>query len=101
MSTETETSHYLPFENANWGSVRAALSLLALAQLLLLSIYLEYAPGYFITSLALGSAASYFLMTLTRPRKALAMTGVPDAEKTDHIGSIALWKGWVAPSKIV
>ncbi len=87
MSTGTETGHHLPVQTANWKTVRAALGLLALAQLLLLSMYLEYAPGYTLASLALGSAAFYFLMTLTRPRKDVAITVIPNVEKTDQIGS--------------
>ena len=87
MSTETEINHHLPFINANWGTVRAALGLLALAQLLLLSIYLEYMPGYFITSFALGSAAFYFLTTLSRRRTFAVMADTPIAINNDHIGS--------------
>ncbi len=87
MSTETETSLHLPFVNANWKTVRAALGLLAMVQLLLLSIYLEYAPGYFITSLALGSAVFYFLMTLAGLRGDVATAVVPDTEIADHIGN--------------
>jgi two-component system cell cycle sensor histidine kinase/response regulator CckA len=88
MTTETEISHHLPFANANWNTVRAALGLLALAQLLLLSIYLEYAPGYFFTSFALGSAAFYLLMTLARSRKPVAAVVMRSAENSDHIGDI-------------
>ena len=86
MTTETEISHRLPLKYANWANVRAALGLLALAQLLLLSIYLEYAPGYFIISFALGSAAFYFLMTLARSHHTVAPVDLADAGKTNHIG---------------
>lgn len=86
MSTDTKTSQ-LPFVNANWTTVRAAIGLLALVQLLLLSIYLEYAPAYFITSLALGSAAFYFLMTLTKQRKSVVTALMPDTDTTTHIGN--------------
>ncbi len=86
MSTDTETSHQLPFVNANWATVRAAIGLLALVQLLLLSIYLEYAPAYFITSVALGSAAFYFLLTLTKQCKPVVAALMPDADKAHHIG---------------
>ncbi len=87
MSSDTETSLFLPSLNANRGTVLAALGVLALAQLLVLSMYFEYAPGYFLTSFALGSTAFYFLMTLSRLRKPAAMPMEPIAEKEDHIGS--------------
>jgi len=87
MPAELKDNLHLPFGTANWTTVRAALGLLAVAQLLLLSIYLEYAPAYFITSLALGSAAFYFLITLTQTRKSMPITLPPEVEKVDHIGS--------------
>ncbi len=85
MSTDIKTNQ-LPFLNANWTTVRAAIGLLALLQLLLLSIYLEYAPAYFITSLALGSAVFYFLMTLAKQRKSVVTALMPDTEMAPHIG---------------
>jgi len=87
MSSETEIGFDLPFVNANWKTALAALGLLALAQLLLLSIYLEYAVGYFIISFALGSVAFYFLITLVRPRKTSMMAIMPEVETANHIGS--------------
>ena len=86
MSTETEISHNHPYANTNWGPVRAALGILVVAQVLLLWIYLEYAPGYFIASVALGGAAFQFLITLSRSRKSAAMAVMPFAENADHIG---------------
>ena len=87
MTTETEINHHQPFINANWGSVQAALALLVLLQLLLLSIYLEYAPGYFVVSFALGGGTFYLLIMLSRSRKSVVKAVAFVANKPDHIGS--------------
>lgn len=87
MTTDSDINHHLPLGNANWGAVRAALGLLAIVQLLLLSVYFEYAAGYFISSFALGCAAFYFLMTLSRLNKTHEMVSIPGVTVQDHIGS--------------
>ncbi|OUS08688.1 hypothetical protein A9Q96_04440 [Rhodobacterales bacterium 52_120_T64] len=87
MSNEAETSDHLPFANANWTTVRAALGLMALVQLLLLSIYLEFVPGYLTSSLALGSVAFYFLMQLARSSTPEATSRIPAVDATHQVGS--------------
>jgi len=85
MTTKTESSLHPPFVNAKWRSIQATLAVLVLLQLLLLSVYLKYAPGYFVVSFALGSGMFYLLMMLRRARKPAANVNTLVANKPDHI----------------
>lgn len=53
-------------EDAGWSAVKSALVLLGLVQLLLLSVYFDFALGYFLASIGLGCAFFFFLITLIR-----------------------------------
>ena len=86
MTTEAEINEPLPIKNIDWVTVRAVIGLLAIVQLLLLSIYFDYAPGFLITSLALGSLAFYLVSILSRTREVFATDSFSNVEELGQIG---------------
>ena len=86
MTTEAEINEPPPIKNIDWVTVRAVIGLLAIVQLLLLSIYFDYAPGFLITSLALGSLAFYLVSILSRTREVFATDSFSNVEELGQIG---------------
>lgn len=86
MTTEANINDTLPIENTGWVVVRAVIVLLAIVQLLLLSVYFNYTPGFLITSIALGSSAFYLVSILSCPREVCATDSFSIVEELDHIG---------------
>jgi hypothetical protein len=66
MATETDIGNSLQPLNGDRRAAGAALGVLALLQILLLSVYMEFTSGYFIVSIMLGGAGYFLLSAISR-----------------------------------
>lgn len=73
--------------NANQNTVAIAVGLFSIVQLLLLSVYFDYAFGYLVSSIGLGSLAFFVMSHLSRRKDVMVEGNFADVEDHYQIGS--------------